>query len=285
MRKTIPTYLLLMLLPFWSSGQNLSGPMKTKTRQLNIGVGIGRVAVIDQSKSPLIYAASAAPSIRLGYQSTTPRSIYGLNLSVLYGSYAPKNLPARFVQISSEDINGKPTENQIPLQGNLLDANLNGYYLRRLNRLGRNAFYIGGSLSNDMIYPTGSINAGNPTNFASLAVNSRFSYPLNRRHALGVGASVAVLSVITRDPFDGTFSEPEKSLNASFFSKGSELRSFGGYHKAEVSLEYSYIANQRINLQGIVLASWQQIKMPAEFKSLTSGMLFQLNYKLGLHKK
>ncbi|RZM30602.1 MAG: hypothetical protein EOO88_00115 [Pedobacter sp.] len=280
MKYKILVYMAITLFPIYATAQQQES-MAIDQKRLQFSLGVQKLSLIDASKSPLIYTARAIPSVGIGYERQTSDQVYGAGLQLSYGGFGAKNLPPRNVIISSEDLYGKVSRNPIPAQGNILNGEINLYYLKRISKAySKYTLYLGGRLSDEIYYPSGSINAGNPVNFASLAAQAKVIGRMNNRNEVGLQAHLPLLSLVTRDPFDGTFSEPGKSLQHSFFSKGSKFRSLDTYQSIQLGIWYQYLASNRWGFKASGIAGWKKLNEPAKFRSVNSQAVLQINYNL-----
>ncbi len=245
--KTKPLYWIYYLLGWlcWHPtpvGAAEQGNSPAYQRQLFFGIALGELTMLDQGKSPFIYFGRALWGMHLGYERHTGQSAFGIAAGGSYGSFGAKYHPDRTIRLSDIDVDGQVSNSVIPLDAQMASARIDGYYLRNFKGLSstRWTFQVGGSLMDEIYYPVDNFIAANPTNIANLDIQGRIGYRVAPCHQLSLDIHSALLAAITREPYDGTFSEPGKTLISSFFSKGTGLYSLPDYQKIELAVHYGF---------------------------------------------
>lgn len=228
---------------YWVPLQAASSSVtQTKTHLLSFSVGLKELTLRDQGRSPFIYFGRSLWTLGLYYEQHNPHSFFGFETRASYGNFGAKYHPNRYIVLSAKGLDDNLSSNIIPLDAQLATAWLHTYYLRQLALpIGNKwSIHLGGGLSDELLYPVDNFISENPMNLAHITLQSRIQYQLAAQHRLQLRSQAALLAVVSREPYDGSFSQPEKTLVESFFTKGTRFYTINKYQQFDLAFNYQY---------------------------------------------
>jgi len=203
---------------------------------LGASLGWSRLAVLDRGASDLTYIGHL-PTLGLGWELRRGGNIFAVRLRTgIAGPYYAKQYRHREFDLIDSDLHGTDTIHA-DARGVVYTGGLAFTYLRRLLRPEghRPGVALGATLGEDLVYPQGFVTPGLML-AGALSPTFALEQPLGRRGLLTVGVRVPVLAVVSRMPYHGTVSRPERGLLGGFVSQRTEVESLGRFRQVQWSI-------------------------------------------------
>lgn len=227
---------LSVLLALLVAGSAGADDRPAEFHALGVSLGWSRLAVLDRSASDLTYIGHL-PTLGLGWELRRGGNIFAVRLRAgILGPYYAKQYRHREFDLIESDLHGAETLHA-DARGVVYTGGLAFTYLRRLLRPAghRPGVALGATIAEDMVFPQGFVAPGLML-ASTLSPTFALEQPLGRRGLLTVGARMPVLAVVSRMPYHGTVSRPERGLLGGFVSQRTEVESLGRFRQVQWSL-------------------------------------------------
>lgn len=240
--------------------------------RLGILAGWQQTRLVDQQFSPLMYKANEL-SFKLYYNAKHHQSNWNVSLEAATGSLFPPQFADRMLYNTTEDIDGNMTTDSFFVRGNTRTVNLQLGYAYDLVHKDAWRFSVGGSVRNQLMYPSTFVNIG-IMNSASFLVTTEGTYYAGSKNELSLGINVPVIGFNTRFPYSGTVSTPNQSLLEAFFDGGTHFISFNKYTQVNVNAGWRYALSDGTGIGLQYDFMWQRYTTPVTLK--------QYSFRIGI---
>jgi len=270
---------LFLFLPFWVLALTGSSQVTNKAyNRLGFLAGWQQTRIADQQFSPLTYHASEW-SAGIFYDAKNFKSNWNASLEGATGSLFPPQYADRRLYNSTEDINGNITTDSFYVRGNTRTINFRFGYAYDLVHTQDWTFSLGGTLRNQLMYPSTFVNIG-IMNAASFLLTTEATYYAGNKNQLSLGVSMPVMGFNTRFPYSGTVSTPNQSLLEAFFDGGTHFVSFNKYTQLNVNGSWRYALSDKTGIGLQYDFMWQRYTIPVSLKQYAGRIAATIDIKL-----
>lgn len=269
----------ILFLPLWLFA-HLGFTQVTNKAYDRLGflAGWQQTRMLDQQFSPLTYKASEW-SVKIFYDAKRHKSSWNASLSAATGSLFPPQYADRLLYNTSEDLNGTITTDSFFVRGNTRTMNLELGYAYDLVQKEDWRFSVGGSVRNQLMYPSTFINIG-IMNAASFLVTTEGTYYAGSKNELSLGISLPLMGFNTRFPYSGTVSTPNQSLFEAFFDQGTHFVSFNKYTQVNVNANWRYAISDKTGIGLQYDFMWQRYTIPVSLKQYSTRFGATIDIKI-----
>ncbi|MCB9282908.1 MAG: hypothetical protein H6563_02455 [Lewinellaceae bacterium] len=239
--------LALLSGPTLLSGQTVEG----NRHSLGIHAGLSPYWVYDQAASPLLYFHQLY-QLGLSYRAETPNQLWDLRLQGGFGPSHALGVGEREVRFMERDAYGVTDTFNVPVRGQAIQGELALGWAYRI----RPHLAVGVLLADDLYYPQGFVTPG-LANMAWLAPRVQWDLPIGKTSRLDVTASTPIVAFVSRLPYHGSVSQPEKSALAGFFSQNTTLNTLNRFQRLDLSVGYQFQVSRKLTLG----AEWSLIAL------------------------
>lgn len=269
----------ILFLPLWLFA--LTGFTQVTNKaydRLGFLAGWQQTHLSDQQFSPLTYKADEL-SISIFYDAKHHNSSWNASLGAATGSLFPPQYGDRRLYNTTEDIDGNITTDSFFVRGNTRTVNLQLGYAYDIVHTQDWEFSLGGSVRNQLMYPSTFVNIG-IMNAASFLLTTEGTYYADDRNRLSLGISMPVMAFNTRFPYSGTVSTPNQSLLEAFFDGGTHFVSFNKYMQVNVNATWRYALSDKTGISLQYDFMWQRYTIPVILKQYASRIAATIDIKL-----
>lgn len=250
---------------------------------LRLDLGWSRHAVLDRRATDLTYIGHT-PTLGLGWELRRGGNIFSVRLRGGGGPYYAKQYHHREFDLVVSDLHGTETLHA-DARGLAFTGSFAFTYLRRLLRpeARRPGLALGATLSDDFFYPQGFLTPG-LMHVAALSPALALEQPLGGRGLLTVGVRMPVLAVVSRMPYHGTVSRPDRGLVGGFVSQGTEVESLGRFRQVQLSLALQHRLGRRW-IGGLAYeATYTHDAAPAPLRSMQHSLHLSIAFDFSAGK-
>lgn len=268
-------FFILLLFPVL---QGVSQETNRAYDRLGILAGWQQTRLVDQQFSPLMYKANEL-SFKLYYNAKHHQSNWNVSLEAATGSLFPPQFADRMLYNTTEDIDGNMTTDSFFVRGNTRSANLQIGYAYDLVQTNHWAVSAGGSVRNQLMYPSTFVNLG-IMNAASFLITAEGTYYANSENQLSAGISMPVMGFNSRFPYSGTVSTPNQTLLEAFFDGGTRFVSLGKYTQVNANLTWRYSLSDKTGIGLQYDFMWQRYTTPVILKQYSFRIGISIDFTL-----